>query len=63
VEAEQRCCSFLSFTLRVDARGVGLEVIPPEGQVALVTALFGTADPGVQPTSRADLEAAPGAVP
>ncbi len=39
--AEQGCCAFFSFTITVDARGVGLEVRAPEAAAAQVTALFG----------------------
>lgn len=41
VAAEQGCCSFFSFAITVDGRGLALEVrSPPEGQ-AVVDALFG----------------------
>ncbi|MEO7571542.1 MAG: MerR family transcriptional regulator [Acidimicrobiales bacterium] len=41
VTAEQGCCSFFSFTITVDQRGVGLEVGAPEGADDIVAALFG----------------------
>jgi DNA-binding transcriptional MerR regulator len=44
VGAEQQCCSFLSFAITVDVRGVALEVRGPEGAVDMVTVLFGDED-------------------
>jgi MerR family copper efflux transcriptional regulator len=41
VEAEQRCCSFLSFTLIADQAGTALEVRAPEDARDVVLALFG----------------------
>jgi hypothetical protein len=41
VVAEQRCCSFFSFALTVDQRGVGLEVRAPDAAADLVAELFG----------------------
>ena len=43
--AEQGCCSFLSFALTVDGRGIALEVRAPADAADLVAALFGPADP------------------
>jgi hypothetical protein len=39
--AEQSCCSFFSFALTVDDRGVALEVRAPQDAAELVTAVFG----------------------
>jgi protein-tyrosine-phosphatase len=39
--AEQHCCSFFSFVITVDARGVGLEVRAPGEATEIVSALFG----------------------
>jgi DNA-binding transcriptional MerR regulator len=41
VGAEQRCCSFFSFTLTVDAAGTALEVRAPELAAGIVADLFG----------------------
>lgn len=41
VAAEQGCCSFYSFALTFDARGMGLEVTAPPGAEAVLEALFG----------------------
>lgn len=41
--AEQGCCSFFSFAITVDGRGLALEVRAPDSAHDLVTALFGTA--------------------
>ncbi len=41
VRSEQGCCSFFSFSLTVDGRGVGLEVRAPEPARDIVSALFG----------------------
>lgn len=41
VTAEQHCCSFFSFAITVDQRGIGLEVRAPEGADDFVTAMFG----------------------
>lgn len=43
VAAEQQCCSFFSFAITVDSRGVGLEVRAPADADEVVAALFGTA--------------------
>jgi hypothetical protein len=40
VAVEQRCCSFLSFAVTVDGRGVGLEVRAPDGAAGVVAAVF-----------------------
>jgi MerR family transcriptional regulator, copper efflux regulator len=42
VAAEQRCCSFLAFTITVDARGVGVEVKAPAEAADIVGKLLGT---------------------
>ena len=39
--AEQACCSFFSFSLTVDGRGVGFEVHAPDDALPIVHALFG----------------------
>ena len=39
--AEQDCCQFFSFTLTLDARGVGLEVRAPDDTRSIVHTLFG----------------------
>ncbi|HEX4905632.1 MAG TPA: hypothetical protein VFU93_09285, partial [Acidimicrobiales bacterium] len=41
VEAEQGCCSFFSFAITVDDRGVALEVTAPDDAAPLVTEVFG----------------------
>ncbi|HZM39419.1 MAG TPA: MerR family transcriptional regulator [Acidimicrobiales bacterium] len=41
VAAEQGCCSFFSFALTFDGRGMGLEVSAPAGAEPLVEGLFG----------------------
>lgn len=41
--AEWTCCSFFSFALTVDGRGVGLEVVAPDEARDLVSAVFGVA--------------------
>jgi DNA-binding transcriptional MerR regulator len=41
VAAEQSCCSFFSFALTIDGRGVGLEVTAPPGADSVMEALFG----------------------
>jgi MerR family transcriptional regulator, copper efflux regulator len=41
--AEQGCCSFFSFALTVDQRGVGLEVSAPDDARPVIDALFGVA--------------------
>jgi MerR family transcriptional regulator, copper efflux regulator len=43
VVEEQDCCSFFSFALTVDARGVALEVRVPAGADEVVAELFGRA--------------------
>jgi DNA-binding transcriptional MerR regulator len=42
VAAEQRCCSFFSFAITVDARGTALEVRAPDGASDIVASLFGS---------------------
>lgn len=42
--AEQGCCTFFSFTITVDQRGLALEVLAPDGAADLVTRLFGPTD-------------------
>jgi DNA-binding transcriptional MerR regulator len=42
VAAEQACCSFFSFALTFDNRGVGLEVDAPEAARKIVEAMFGS---------------------
>lgn len=41
--AEWTCCSFFSFALTVDDRGVGLEVTAPDEAQTLITSVFGVA--------------------
>lgn len=41
-QAEQGCCSFFSFALTIDGRGVGLEVRAPAEAAEVVTGLFGS---------------------
>lgn len=41
-QAEQGCCSFFSFALTVDGRGVGLEVRAPDEAAEMVTGLLGS---------------------
>lgn len=41
VEAEHGCCSFFSFAITIDGRGVALEVTAPQEAAALVTEVFG----------------------
>ena len=41
VVAEQECCSFFSFSVTVDGRGIGLEVDAPAEARELVTQLLG----------------------
>jgi hypothetical protein len=43
VAAEQGCCSFFSFTMTIDARGIALEVDAPASADELVVAVFGKA--------------------
>jgi MerR family transcriptional regulator, copper efflux regulator len=43
VVAEQDCCSFFSFALTVDGRGVALEVTAPQGAESILADLFGVA--------------------
>jgi MerR family transcriptional regulator, copper efflux regulator len=43
IEAEQACCTFLSFALTIDQRGIALEVGVPEGAAEMVDTVFGTA--------------------
>ena len=40
--AEQECCSFLSFSLTIDPRGVALEVLAPPDALPIVHTLFGS---------------------
>jgi hypothetical protein len=42
VEAERRCCAFLSFAIVADHRGLALEVRAPESAAHVVTAIFGS---------------------
>ena len=44
VAAEQECCSFFSFAITIDQRGIALEVGAPEGADEFVTALFDQPD-------------------
>lgn len=39
--AEHECCAFFSFTLTLDERGAGLDVVAPAGARHLVDALLG----------------------
>lgn len=39
--AEQACCAFFDFSVRIAASGLALEVRAPDGATELVTALFG----------------------
>lgn len=41
--AEQDCCQFLSFSITVDNRGIGLEVTAPPDALTIVESLFGAA--------------------
>lgn len=41
VGAEQQCCSFFSFAITVDTRGVALEVRAPAAATEMVASLFG----------------------
>ena len=41
IAAEQGCCTFFSFTLTVDSRGVGLQVQAPDAASEIVASLFG----------------------
>jgi DNA-binding transcriptional MerR regulator len=41
--AEQACCSFFSFAVTLDSRGVALEVGAPEAAADVVAAVFGVA--------------------
>ena len=43
VAAEHQCCSFFSFTVTIDARGIALEVDAPESASEIVAAVFGKA--------------------
>jgi hypothetical protein len=43
VEAERRCCAFLSFAIVADHRGLALEVRAPERAGHVVAAIFGSA--------------------
>jgi DNA-binding transcriptional MerR regulator len=43
VEAEQQCCTFFSFALTIDGRGIALEVGAPEGAAEVVDTVFGKA--------------------
>ncbi|MEL6984531.1 MAG: MerR family transcriptional regulator, partial [Actinomycetota bacterium] len=42
--AEQGCCSFFSFAITVDTRGMALEVRAPDEAIPMLEALFGPAD-------------------
>ncbi len=44
MRAEQSCCSFFAFALTVDSRGVALEVRAPAEGMAMVDALFASAN-------------------
>ncbi len=41
--AEHDCCQFLSFSITVDTRGIGLEVTAPADALPVVESLFGAA--------------------
>ena len=41
VARETACCSFFSFAVTLDSRGIGLEVRAPADALEMVTALFG----------------------
>jgi MerR family copper efflux transcriptional regulator len=41
MDAERACCSFFTFTMTLDERGVGLEVRAPAGAQDTLAALFG----------------------
>ena len=41
VAAEQRCCSFIQFSITVDQRGIGLEAVAPTDALPIVFALLG----------------------
>jgi DNA-binding transcriptional MerR regulator len=43
VASEQRCCSFFSFVLAFDVRGIALEIDAPEGAQEIVETMFGRA--------------------
>ena len=43
IEAEQQCCTFFSFALTVDGRGIALEVGAPDTATEIVSAVFGNA--------------------
>jgi MerR family transcriptional regulator, copper efflux regulator len=43
VGAEQQCCRFFDFTLTIDRRGTGLEIVAPDEAADLVSAMFGAA--------------------
>ncbi len=43
VAAEHDCCSFLSFVITIDGRGVALEVTAPDEAAEVVESLFGAA--------------------
>ena len=42
VAAERECCSFFSFALTLDNRGIGLEVEAPEAAREILDGMFGT---------------------
>jgi MerR family copper efflux transcriptional regulator len=42
VEAEQRCCAFLSFAIVIDSAGLALEVRAPASAADVVSAIFGS---------------------
>jgi hypothetical protein len=42
VATEQECCSFFSFALTFDNRGIALEVDAPEAARGILDTLFGT---------------------
>jgi DNA-binding transcriptional MerR regulator len=43
IAAEQECCSFFSFALTIDERGIGLEVGASDGATEIVDTVFGKA--------------------
>jgi MerR family copper efflux transcriptional regulator len=49
VEAERRCCAFLSFTIVADDRGLVLEVRAPDSATDVLSAIFGS--PGDDPAA------------
>ena len=45
VAAEHRCCTFFSFAVTIDTRGLALEVRAPDEAADVVTVLFGSPTP------------------